>query len=82
MAYSLISLDSFPVVIFEKAFRFLILILINNLRNIFIFCINSDTEEILLQRKIRAQGFIPLQLIPFVLLEKLLWHDNSAGTVK
>ena len=29
-----------------------------------------------------VQGFIPLQLIPFVLLEKVLWHDNSACTVK
>ena len=26
--------------------------------------------------------FIPFQLIPFVLLEKLIWHDNSACTVK
>ena len=36
----------FPFVMLEKAFWFLILILLNNLRNLFIFCINVDTNEI------------------------------------
>ena len=81
-ASELISLQLFPFVILENACWFLLLVLINNLRNLFIFCINVDTDEMLLYRKVRAQGFIPLWLIPFVLLEKLLWHDNRASTVK
>ena len=46
------------------------------------FCINVDIDEMLLLRKTRAWEFIPLHLIPFVLLEKLIRHYNSASTVK
>ena len=38
-------LELFPLVILEKAFWFLLLILIINLRNIFIFYINVATDE-------------------------------------
>ena len=48
------SLDLFPFVILEKVFWFLLLIMLNNLRALSIFCINVDTDEVLLQRKIRA----------------------------
>ena len=40
----LISLELFPFVILEKAFWFLLHILINSLRNRFIFYINVDTD--------------------------------------
>ena len=38
----------FPCAILEKVFEFLLLILLNNLRNRFIFCINVDIDEMLL----------------------------------
>ena len=37
--------ELFLFVILETAFRFLLLILIDNLRNLVIFCINVDTDE-------------------------------------
>ena len=46
-AQGLISLEVFPFVILEKAFWFL-LILQNNFRYLFIFCINIDIDELLL----------------------------------
>ena len=46
-AQGLIYLEVFPFVILEKAFWFL-LILQNNFRNLFIFCINIDIDELLL----------------------------------
>ena len=47
-AYGLIALEIFSFIILEKAFWCLLLILINNFRNLFIFCINVDIDEMLL----------------------------------
>ena len=44
----IIFLELFPFVIFENAISFLLLKLMINLRNRFIFCINVDTDEVLL----------------------------------
>ena len=57
-------------------FRFLLFVLLNNLRFLFIFCINVDIDEMLLLEKKKDLGLIPLELFLFVLLEKLLWFDN------
>ena len=54
-------------------FWFLLLILPNSSRNLFIFCINVDIDEVLLFIQIRAKRLIPLELFPFVILEKLLF---------
>ena len=56
-------------------FWFLLLVLRNNLRNLFIFCIKVDIDEILLLEKNKGLGINCLELFPFVILEKLLWHD-------
>ena len=45
-------------------------ILLNNFRNLFIFCIKVDIDEMLLLDKIRAYGLITLELFSFVILEK------------
>ena len=47
----LILLELFPIVILEKMFWFLLLILLNDLRNNFIFYINIDIDEMFLLEK-------------------------------
>ena len=47
----LITLQLFPIVILESAFCFLSLILLNNFRYLFIFCVNVDIDEVLLLDK-------------------------------
>ena len=51
MAKGLIPLELFPFVVLEKTFWFLLLILQNNVRNLFIFCINIDMDELFLLDK-------------------------------
>ena len=58
----------FLFVILEKAFWFLLLILLNNFRNLFIFCINIDIDEVLLSDKNKGI-VISLELFLFVILE-------------
>ena len=60
--------ELFPFVILEKTFWFLLLILLSNLRNLFIFCINVDVDEMLLLEKLGIY-----RLFPFVILEKAFW---------
>ena len=70
------SVDFFRVISFiilEKAYWFVLLILIYNLRNLFIFCINMVTGDVAVEENM---GFIPLWLFPFV-FDKLLWHENG-----
>ena len=62
-------LELFPFVILEKMFWFLLLILLNNFRNLFTFCINVDIDEVLLLDKKKGLELIPLELFPFVILE-------------
>ena len=49
-----LQVELFPLVIIEKAFWCLLLILLNDLRNLSRFCINVDIDEMLLYRKVRA----------------------------
>ena len=42
---------------------------LSSFRNIFVFYINVVIDKVLLLDKIRAQGIIPLELVPFVILE-------------
>ena len=46
-----IPLELFLFVILEKSFLFLLRILLNSLRNLFIFCVTVDIDEILLLEK-------------------------------
>ena len=46
-----IPLELFPFVILERAFWFLLLIVLNNFRNLFTFCINVDIDKVLLLEK-------------------------------
>ena len=48
----------------------MLLMLLNNFRNFFMFCINLDIDEVLLldQKRPRDNSFI--ELFPFVILEK------------
>ena len=48
-------------------------ILLNNFRNLFIFCINFDIDKALLTDKNKGLGFIALELFPFVILKKAFW---------
>ena len=57
-------------------FWFLFQSLLNNLRNLFIFCINVDIDEMLLLDKNMGQRIHSLRDFFFILLEKLLWHDH------
>ena len=66
----LIPLELFPFVILEKVFWFLFLILLNNFRNLFTFCIKVDIDEVSLLDKNKGLKVIPLELFPFVILEK------------
>ena len=47
-ALGLTLLVLFPFVFLEKAFWFLLLILLNNFRIFFVFCISVDIDELLL----------------------------------
>ena len=53
----------------EKVFWFLLLILLNDFKNLFLFYINIDIDEVLLVDKNKALGSIPLAFFPFVILE-------------
>ena len=57
-------------VILEKAFWYLLLILLNDFRNFFTFYINLDIDEVLLLDQNQGQEIIPLELLPFVILGK------------
>ena len=46
----------FPFVILENVFWFPILILLNNLRTLFFFCINVGIDEVLLLKKNKGLG--------------------------
>ena len=62
--------ELFPFVSLEKVFWFL-LILLNNLRNLFIFCINVDIDVMLLLKKIKdllVNAFRVFSLCYFVLV--------------
>ena len=52
----LILLELFSFVIHEKAFWFLLLILLNNFRDHFLLCINVDTDELLLLDENKGLG--------------------------
>ena len=67
----LIPLELFPFVILEKAVWFLLLILLNNFRNLFTFCIKVDIDEVSLLDKNKGLDVISLELFPFVILEKV-----------
>ena len=69
-------IELFPFVIFEEAFWFLLLILLNllnNFRNLFIICTNVDIDKVFLLDKNKGLGIIPLELFPFVILETVIW---------
>ena len=55
----------FPFVIFEKAFWFLRIILLNSFRDLFIFCINVDIDELLLLDKSKDLGVNSFRVISF-----------------
>ena len=55
-AKGLIALELFPFIILEKPFWFLLLILLNNFRNLFIFCIIVDIDGVMLLDKNKGQG--------------------------
>ena len=55
-------------------YRFLILIFLNNFRNLFIFCINIHIDKVLqIEKKNKGVGLTPLELFRFVILEKEFW---------
>ena len=49
---------------------FFLHILLNNLRNLIIFCINVDIHEMLLIQENKGPGSILSELFPVVILEK------------
>ena len=55
-------------VILEKAFRFLLLVLLNNWSNLFILCRNVDIDKMLLPETNKGQWITSLELLPFVIL--------------
>ena len=73
MGLKLIPLELFPFVILGKLFWFLLLILLNNFRDLFIFCINIDIDELLLSDKNKGLGVNFLELFPFIIIEKVFW---------
>ena len=47
--------------------------LANTFRNLLTFCINLDTDEmLLLGKKNKGLGIIPLEIFPFEILEKII----------
>ena len=54
-------------------FWLLLLILLKNFKNLFIFCINIDIDELLLLDKKKHLGLKSLELFLFVILEKLFY---------
>ena len=47
--------------------------MLNNFRNLFIFCVNIDIDELLLLDKNKNLGLISLESFPILILEKLFW---------
>ena len=47
--------------------------MLNNFRILFIFCINIDIDDVLLLDINKGLGFIPIELFPLVILEKVFW---------
>ena len=56
-------IELFPFIILEKQFWFLLLILLNNFRDLFIFCINVDIDKILLLDKNKGLGIKSFRVI-------------------
>ena len=57
----------------SKPWARLLLILLNNVRNLYISCINVDMDELLLLDKNRTNGSVSVELILFVILDELFW---------
>ena len=63
--HMLIPLELFHFVVLEKMFWCPLLMLLNNFRNLFIFCINIDIDEVLLLDKNKDLGLIFYSHFPF-----------------
>ena len=57
------SSNFFKFVILEKVFSFLLFILLNNFKNLFIFCKNIDIDVVLLLDKNKGLGFNAFSVI-------------------
>ena len=60
-AYTVLTLSVHPSV----TFWFLLLVLLNSLRNLFMFCINVDIDKMLLLHKNNGQGVNSFRVISF-----------------
>ena len=59
-----------PSVCPSITFWFLLLILLNNFKNLFIFCKNVDVDKMFLLQKNNCQGVNSFRFFSFVILEK------------
>ena len=65
--------DCFHVIHLSVAFWILLHILLNNLRILFIFCINVDTDEMLLLDKKKGIWINSFRVISLCTSEKVFW---------